>query len=51
MSFVTKSFSFIFRTVTVGASLSAYVLTSQHGWVGKYSLTTTVDCRVCKVFI
>ena len=41
-----KVSSFIFRTVTLGASLSAYVLTSQHGRLGKYSLTTTVDYRV-----
>jgi len=44
-----KVSSFIFRTVTVGVSSSAYVLTSQHGRVGKYSLTTTVDYRVYKV--
>jgi hypothetical protein len=45
-----KVSSSIFRTVTVGAArLSAYVLTSQHGRVGKYSLTTTVDYRDYKV--
>ena len=39
-----KVSSFTFRTVTVGASLSACVLTSQHGRLGKYSLTNY--CRL-----
>jgi hypothetical protein len=33
----------------MGASLSAYVLTSQYGRLGKYSLTTTVHYRVRKI--
>lgn len=33
----------------MGASLSDYMLTSQHGRLGKYNLATTVEYRVYKV--